>query len=57
MLLQKVDIHIGKRHWRDLINMKTQHHEAVDLLVTIPNSVSDVGEMLSSTHAKENAEN
>ena len=33
------------------------HHEAVDLLVTIPNSTSDVGEMLSSALAEEKAEN
>ena len=57
MPLQKVDIHIGKRHWRDFHKHENSasHHEAVDLLVTIPNSTSDVGEMLSSALAEEKA--
>ena len=29
------------------------HHEAVDILITIPSSTKDVGEMLSSIHAQE----
>lgn len=50
-------------HWKKALERfdkhknSASHHEAVDLLVTIPNSTSDVGEMLSSALAEEKAEN
>lgn len=33
------------------------HHEAVNLIQTLPSTHKDVGEMLSSTHAKQKSEN
>eukprot|EP00731_Ephydatia_muelleri_P029859 Em0021g382a len=53
----------GYSHWKKALERfdkhenSASHHEAVDLLVTIPNSTSDVGEMLSSALAEEKAEN
>lgn len=53
----------GYSHWKKALERfdkhenSASHREALDLLVTIPSSTSDVGEMLSSAHAEEKAEN
>ena len=53
----------GFSNWRDASRcfsnheQTTMHKTAVEYMVTLPNTTSDVGEMLSSSHAAEKQKN